>query len=102
MHGSAPDAFAHDGWTNIRMYALAAEEAGSTETDAIIDAQPGIEFEAPMGPTRYREGDHQAIHPVSIGEIVEPADYDWPSMDVLQTVSSEDAIQPCSEVGCEF
>jgi len=102
MHGSAPDAFAHDGWTNVQMYALAAEQAGSTDTDAIIDAQPDIEFEAPMGSTRYRECDHQAIHPVSIGEIVEPTDYEWPSMDVLQTVSSEDAIQPCSEVGCEF
>jgi len=102
MHGSAPDAFAHDGWTNVQMYALAAEQAGSTDTDAIIDAQPGIEFEAPMGSTRYRECDHQAVHPVSIGEIVEPADYEWPSMDVLQTVSSEDAILPCSDVGCEF
>ena len=102
MHGSAPDSFAQDGWTNIRMYALAAEQAGSTDTDAIIDAQPDIDFEAPMGPTRYRECDHQAIHPVSIGEIVEPAGYEWPSMDVLETVSSEDAIQPCSEVACEF
>jgi len=102
MHDSAPDAFAHDGWTNVRMYALAAEQAGSTDTDGIVDAQPDIEFEAPMGTTRYRECDHQAIHPVSIGEIVEPADYEWPSMDVLQTVSSEDAIQPCSDVACEF
>lgn len=101
-NGSPPDNFANVGFTYVKMYAMAAEEAGSVEADAIIDAQTGVSFDSPMGTASYRECDHQAARPMSVGKIVAPTNYDWPSIDVLKTISAEEATLPCSAVSCDF
>lgn len=49
---------------------LAMDEAGSTETDAVIDALEGLTFDSPMGELSYRESDHQTRLNF-IGDVVE-------------------------------
>lgn len=101
-YGAPPDNFANVGFTYIHMYAMAAEKAGSVDTDAIIDAQTKISYDSPMGTTSFRECDHQAARPMSVGKIVPPTNYDWPSIDVMKTISAEKATLPCSAVPCDF
>jgi len=97
-----PDNFAHVSWTHMNMYAQAVEEAGSTDLGDLVDALTSIEYTSPMGSTRFRECDHQAVRPYNVGEIVEPSEYDWPAIDVTQTVSADDTMIPCEETGCDF
>ncbi|WP_323192180.1 ABC transporter substrate-binding protein [Halostella sp. PRR32] len=97
-----PDNFAHVSWTHMFMYAHAVDSADSADPDDVIDELPSIDFTSPMGPTQFRDCDHQAVRPYNVGEIVEPDQHDWPSIDVMRTVSAEDTMLPCEETGCNF
>lgn len=101
-YGAPPDSFANVGYTYVNMYAMAANEAGSVDTDPLIEAQTKISYDSPMGTASYRDCDHQAARPMSVGKIVAPTNYDWPSIDILQTISAEEATLPCSAVSCDI
>lgn len=101
-YGNPPDNFAHVSWVHMYTYKMAVEMAGSTETDAVIDAQTQVEFDGPMGTMSYRECDHQAARPYSMGRIIEPNQYDWSDIEIMTTVSAEEATVPCSETGCNL
>jgi branched-chain amino acid transport system substrate-binding protein len=101
-YDTAPDNFSHVSWVYLYLYKRAAEEAGSVATDDIIEAQTSVSFDGPMGETSYRECDHQAARPYSMGKIVAPGDYEWPDIDVMTTISADEATVPCSDVSCQF
>lgn len=101
-YGNPPDNFAHVSWVSAFTYKLAAEKAGSVDPDAVIDAQTQVEFDGPMGTTSYRECDHQAARPYSLGKIVKPNNFDWPDIQVETTITAEEATVPCGETGCSL
>lgn len=101
-YDTPPDNFANVSWSGIQMYAKAANQAGTTETDPMVSALEGVQYDTPMGPANFRECDHQAIRPIIIGEIAPPGDYSWPDMEVLQTSPGREAIVSCDETGCSF
>ena len=43
------------------------ERAGSTETEAMVDALEGLSFDAPTGPITFRAIDHQATMGAYVG-----------------------------------
>jgi branched-chain amino acid transport system substrate-binding protein len=45
-------------------YAKAVQSAGSTETQAVLQAMENVTFDTATGPRRFRKEDHQAIKPV--------------------------------------
>ncbi len=49
--------------------AAALEKAGSTDTDALIEAMKGLEFEAAFGPVTFRAVDHQSTLGAYVGTI---------------------------------
>jgi branched-chain amino acid transport system substrate-binding protein len=101
-YNTPPDNFANVAWTSMQMYANAANQAGTTETDPVLRALEKVQYESPMGPANFRKCDHQAVRPVINGKIISPADYDWPDLEVLQTTSGQDAIQKCEEIDCSL
>ena len=101
-YGRPPDNFAHVVWVHAFTWAKAVAQAGTTETDPIIDALESVSYDGPMGPVTYRECDHQVERPVQLGKIVAPGEYDWPDLEVETTVDSADAITPCDETGCSM
>ena len=89
-------------WTSLMLHAEAAEAAGSVEADDVIEALEGLETGSPMGPTEIRACDHQATREIPIGQIVEPDEYDWPSLEIVHTTPGEDAMRSCEETGCDM
>lgn len=55
------------GYATFQSIAAALDRAGSTETDAMIEAFRGLELSSPFGPIIYRAGDHQATMGAYVG-----------------------------------
>ncbi len=60
----------------VKVWAAAAEKAGSFEVDAVREAIYGMEFEAPGGPKSMHEDNQHALKPVYIGQIREDGQFD--------------------------
>ncbi|RYF36443.1 MAG: ABC transporter substrate-binding protein, partial [Comamonadaceae bacterium] len=58
--GSEPDAAALIGYMGFQAISAAIQRAGSVETEALIAALRGLDFDSPIGSVRVRAGDHQA------------------------------------------
>ncbi|HET6518950.1 MAG TPA: ABC transporter substrate-binding protein, partial [Geminicoccaceae bacterium] len=55
------------GYATIHSIARAIEKAGSTDTEALIEAFAGLEVMTPFGPVTWREIDHQATMGAYVG-----------------------------------
>lgn len=102
VHDEPPTDHALVMWSSLRLYAQAAEEAGSLETEEIISALEGLESEEPMGPTTIRECDHQAVRDGFIGRITEPNEHDWPGQEIVAERPADEIIRDCDETGCDM
>jgi branched-chain amino acid transport system substrate-binding protein len=61
-HGTPPDFFTAQGFSEAVAIVEAVKKAGgSTDTEKLIKAFEGLEFETPKGRMRIREQDHQAL-----------------------------------------
>lgn len=55
------------GYNAILSIAAAIEKAGSTDTEAVVDAFKGLELDTPAGPITYRALDHQSTMGAWVG-----------------------------------
>jgi branched-chain amino acid transport system substrate-binding protein len=55
------------GYNTMLAIAAAIEKAGSTETEAMVEAMAGLEFDTPVGPVEFREIDHQSTMGAYVG-----------------------------------
>lgn len=55
------------GYNTFLAIAAIIEAAGSTDTEALVEAARGIEFDSPLGPIRFRAADHQATMGAFVG-----------------------------------
>lgn len=58
--GTEPDAAALIGYMGFQAIGAAIQRAGSVDTEALISAFRGLDFDSPIGSIRVRAGDHQA------------------------------------------
>ena len=65
--GEPPHIVAHDAYGLIYVYKKAIEKAGTTETEAVIQAMEGMAFETPGYDRVIRKEDHQAVSDVPWG-----------------------------------
>ncbi len=56
------------GYNTMLAIAAAIEKAGSTETEALVDAMRGLEFGTPLGPVTFRDIDHQSTMGTYVGK----------------------------------
>ena len=55
------------GYNTMLAIGAAIEKAGSTETEALVDAFKGLEFDTPVGPVTFRAIDHQSTMGAYVG-----------------------------------
>ena len=55
------------GYNTVLSIAAAIEKAGSTETEALVEAFKGLELDTPSGPVTYRAIDHQSTMGAWVG-----------------------------------
>ena len=80
-YANPPNLGAVVGYTMIQSIAAMLEKAGSTDTDAMIEAMAGLEVMSPFGPVTWREIDHQATMGAYVGRTAvedgDPTMVDW-------------------------
>ncbi len=55
------------GYNTMLAIKAALDKAGSTETEALVDAFKGLEFDTPVGPVTFRDIDHQSTMGAYVG-----------------------------------
>ena len=73
--GKWPSFVAMEAYIGTKMYLEAVKKAGTFETEAVIKAFEGLEYEGPVGTLTMRKEDHQVQSPVVIAEVVEKTKY---------------------------
>ena len=92
-----PDLFTECGFSTAQALVQALETTeGSTFSEDLIPALEGLQFEGPKGDYYIRPGDHQALVPMYIAELVSVDDEDFMYYDLLQTIPALDIIVPCA------
>ncbi len=92
-----PDLFTECGFATAQALVQALETTeGSTLSEDLIPALEGLQFEGPKGEYYIRPGDHQALVPMYIAELVSVDDPDFMYYDLLQTIPALDIIVPCA------
>jgi len=61
----------------VHLLALAIEKAGTTETEAVIDALEKVHFKSPVGDLYFRQIDHQISLPMVAGETMKMSGLDY-------------------------
>ena len=97
MHGEPPKLGAVVGYSMLHSTAAAIEKAGSTDTDAMIDAMAGLEASSPFGPITWREIDHQATMGAFVGRTAvvngAPTMVDWTYVDGAAVMPADEQIR---------
>lgn len=89
-------------WVNGHIYDRAVTQAGTTETDPIVQTIPEIEYDTGMGTGSYRSCDHIFTLPTIIGQYSAGERYDWPGFDIVNELPAEETMLSCSETGCQL
>ena len=84
------------------MLAAAANDAGTTETEAVIEALEDRQYEAPMGQLTLRAKDHQAIVNVSWGKTVASPEYDFRVLDPIKVLNGESVTRSLPLTQCQM
>ena len=75
--GMPPDFFHAGGFSAAIFVAKAIEKAGSTDTEALIAAMEGLEWDTPKGKMIMRKEDHQALQSMFHFKLRVDPDVDW-------------------------
>ncbi len=57
------------GYLTFKAIAAAIAKAGTTDTEALVDAMEGLEFDSPVGRIKFRKIDHQSTLGAWVGKI---------------------------------
>ena len=99
--GKLPSDYGALGYGGVRTVLAAAKQAGTTDTEKVIDVLQDLKYDFYKGPQHYRACDHQSVQSVFIIEskstgMANPSDV----FTMLQTdPASEDALVSCKDEG---
>ncbi len=88
--GSPPDFFTAGGMAAGMAIVKAIETAGSTETEALIEAMEGMEWMTPKGMMKFRKEDHQALQSMYHFKIKVEDGTDWAIPELVRELKIED------------
>ncbi len=89
-HGTPPDFFTAGGMAAGIAIVEAIRKAGSTDTEALITAMEGMEFETPKGKMVFRPEDHQALQSMYHFKIKVDPDVEWGIPELVRELKIED------------
>ncbi len=82
-----PDFFTCGGMTAALAVVKAITEAGTTDTEALISAMEGMQFDTPKGEMMFRKEDHQALQDMYAFKITTRKGVDWGIPEVTRVIS---------------
>ncbi len=97
-----PSYNAQNAYVGLKLLARAANAAGTTETEAVIQALADLEYEAPMGKLILRKSDHRAIANVTWGKTAASPDYDFRILEPIVVVEGESVTRAPQKTGCKL
>lgn len=99
--GAVPSDYGALGYAGVRAVLTAVKNAGSTETDKVIEAMRALKYDFYKGPQYYRGCDHQSVQSVLVIESKSKGMKD--KNDVFNIVSveqpSENNLRSCQDLG---
>lgn len=92
---SPPDSFTASGFSSVAAILAGIKKAGSTDSEKLIAAMEGMEFESPKGKMAFRKEDHQAMQPMYILRMKKGAGTDaWDLVDLVREIPAAELPVP--------
>ncbi|SEO04879.1 amino acid/amide ABC transporter substrate-binding protein, HAAT family [Salinihabitans flavidus] len=88
--GSPPDFFTAGGMSAGIAIVEAIKKAGGTDTEDLIAAMEGMEWETPKGTMKFRAEDHQAMQSMYHFKIRVDPDVEWAIPDLVRELTIDD------------
>ena len=85
-----PPSWPITGYMGMQALVAGIEAAGSTDTDAVIEALQGLTYDSPIGPQTIRASDHQANRGQFWGQVSDHPDYDFRILDPVRYIPADD------------
>ncbi|MGC9524008.1 MAG: ABC transporter substrate-binding protein [Limnospira sp.] len=101
-YNTYPSYNAQNAYVGVQLLAIATNNAGSTDSNAVIDALKGLEYEAPMGKLTLRPQDHQAVVNVTWGKTAASPDYNFRILDPIRVFDGNTVTRPVEATGCQL
>lgn len=89
-----PDMFTAGGFTAASAVISALSKAKSTETEKLIAAMEGMEFETPKGKMNFRKEDHQALQAMYHFKIKKDQKNEWDLLELVREIPSSEIPVP--------
>ena len=89
-----PDMFTAGGFTAASAVISALSKAKSTETEKLIAAMEGLEFETPKGKMNFRKEDHQALQAMYHFKIKRDQKNEWDLLELVREIPSSEIPVP--------
>ena len=94
FNGAPPDFFTAGGMSAAMAVVAAIQKAGGTDTEKLIAAMEGLEFETPKGPMTFRKEDHQAMQTMYHFRVKKDWANDLDMLDLVREIPAKDIQVP--------
>src|SRR3990172_516912 len=89
-----PDFFTCGGFAAAMAVVAAIQKAGGTDTEKLIAAMEGMEFQTPKGKMIFRKEDHQALQSMYVFKLVSKPDVAWLVPTLIRELSPQETAPP--------
>ena len=93
-NGAPPDFFVAGGMAAGMAVVAAIQKAGSTDTEKLIAAMEGLEFDTPKGKMMFRKEDHQALQSMYHFKVKVDPNVTWAILEPVRELKIEDMNVP--------
>jgi branched-chain amino acid transport system substrate-binding protein len=89
-----PDFFTCGGFAAAMAVVTAIQKAGGTDTEKLITAMEGMEFQTPKGKMTFRKDDHQALQSMYAFKMTSKPDVPWLVPQLVRELSPQETAPP--------
>jgi branched-chain amino acid transport system substrate-binding protein len=94
FNNEPPDFFTAGGFAAAVAAVTAIQKAGGTDTEKLIQAMEGMEFDSPKGKMVFRKEDHQALQAMYAFKLVARPDVPWLVPTLIRELSPQETAPP--------
>ena len=98
--GKVPSDYGALGYGGVRSVLMAVKQAGTVETEKVVDTLSGLKYDIYKGPETIRPCDHQAVQSVFVVESKDKGDNPYDVFTIVSTDEASEAnLRSCAEEG---
>ena len=94
MNDEPPDFFTAGGFAAAMAVVTAVQKAGGTDTEKLIQAMEGMDFDTPKGKMTFRKEDHQALQAMYAFRLTARPDVPWLIPQLVRELSPQETAPP--------